>query len=246
MAWPVAVGLMAVAGNGCGGSDAAVPTVRLSAAASVGPALLVLEPVIEAELGVELQLNVAGSGTLARQVIDGAPADAVVLAHPDWMRALVDARRVGEGDRVALLGNTLVVVGRGGAITLDRLADVSRFPRLAIGDPNAVPAGRYARQALGAAGVWDMVKDRIIPAPDVRAALRYVQVGEVDAAIVYASDLGDSSDLSVLCAIDPAGHAPIVIEAAAVDGSAAGRRLVEWLRGDRAGEAFRGAGFLVP
>lgn len=247
--WPrLFLGVMLMIGpSGCGGGSPEVdpPTVRLSAAASLGPALEKLEPAIESALGIYLQLHLAGSGTLARQVLDGAPADAVLMAHPDWMAALVDAGRVEADEPIELLGNRLVVVGRGEAIELHEL-HAPRFARIAIGDPASVPAGHYAEQALRTAGAWDDVKHRLVTTADVRAALRYAQDGQVDAAIVYASDLAgqvNAADLSVLCAVDPSMHEPIVIVAGVVDRSASGRRLVRWLQSDAAGRVFTEAGF---
>ncbi|MEL7088276.1 MAG: molybdate ABC transporter substrate-binding protein, partial [Planctomycetota bacterium] len=194
---------------GCepGGPDA--PRVRVAAAASLGPVLETLGPQIERELGVGLELNLAGSGTLTRQVIEGAPADVVLLAHPDWMDTLVAAGRVAAADRVDLWGNTLVVVGRGGPIGLTDLADLAdarRFRRVAWGDPDSVPAGRYAEQALRAAGVWENLQRRRVTTGDVRAALAYAQAGEVDAAIVYATDVAsmEKGALKILHAVDPA------------------------------------------
>lgn len=249
-AWVGAVIVVVVVGlAGCGGASTGddLPTVRLAAAASLGPALEALEPAIESALGIDLQLHLAGSGTLARQVLDGAPTDAVLLAHPDWLAALVDAGRVEPDGRVGLLTNRLIVVGRGGPIGLEALRS-QRFTRIAIGDPASVPAGRYAEQALRAAEVWDDVRDRLVTAADVRAALRYAMDGQAEAAIVYASDVGDvggTADVAVLCEIDPASHEPIVITAGVIDRSAAGRRLVRWLQGDAAARAFADAGFAV-
>lgn len=233
---------------GCGQADRNPSILRVSAAASLGPVLETLSPQIEAELGVTLQLNLAGSGTLARQLLDGAPADVVILAHPDWIAPLIETGRIETSDVVELADNTLVVVGRGPAIQLDQLRE-SRFARIAMGDPDSVPAGRYAEQALRAAGVWDAIRPRLVTTADVRAALRYAQAGEVDAALVYRSDAAglamehQASALSVLCEVDPATHDPIVITAAVLKHSNQGQRLLEWLRGEASREAFTAAGF---
>lgn len=234
--------------SGCGEADADPRVLRVSAAASLGPVLETLRPQIEADLGVTLQLNLAGSGTLARQLLDGAPADVVILAHRDWMDPLIDAGRIEPDDVVELAGNTLVLVGRGPPIQLDQLGE-PRFVRIAIGDPASVPAGRYAEQAMRAAGVWDAVRPRLVTTADVRAALRYTQSGEVDAALVYRSDTvglpttRQTPTLSVLSEIDPAAHDRILITAGVVEGSNQGRRLLEWMRSEVSREAFTAAGF---
>lgn len=233
--------------GGCRPATPDSPRVRVSAAASLGPVLQALKPQIEADLGVRLELNLAGSGTLTRQITDGAPADAVLLAHPAWMEELVASGRVMADGRVDLLSNTLVVVGRGEPIGVQDLNDAKRFRRIAIGDPASVPAGRYAEQALRAAGVWDALRGRLVTTADVRAALAYAQAGEVDAAIVYATDVSNQVDspLTVLCVIDPATHDPAVVTAAAVDGAEAGQRVIAWLQRDTASAAFAAAGFGV-
>ena len=177
-------------------------------------------------------------------MLDGAPADAVILSHPDWMTPLIDAGRVEAGDVLPLAGNALVVVGRGPAIDLEQLAE-PRFGRIAIGDPDSVPAGLYAKQALIAAGVLDAVATKLVTTADVRAALRYAQTGEVEAAIIYATDAVELSTDggSVLCVVDPTTHDPIVISAGVVDASPAGLRLLEVLQGDASTQAFAEAGF---
>lgn len=252
-AW-IALGLLAGFSASCGPRShrEAHPDVRVSAAASLEPVLQTLAPTIQQELGLRLRLNAAGSGTLARQLKAGAAADAVLLAHPDWLAPLAEAGRV-RADRVTeLAGNALVVVGRGPPIRLEELA-AARFKKIALADPDAVPAGRYARQALRAAGVWDAVAPRVVPTADVRAALRYAQTHEVDAAVVYASDAAglapgqDPRALGVLCEVDPRLHDRIVVATAAVDGSEGGRRLIAWLRdSEPARRAFEAAGFGVP
>jgi len=251
--WPgmFLLGFIAVTG-GCEGADpSARAVVRVSAAASLGPVLEALVPQIEAALGVQVQLNLAGSGTLARQVLDGAPADVVVLAHPAWMKTLADAGLVDSAAVVTVARNTLVVVGqrvvgkKQGFATLEALAN-PRFSRTALGDPASVPAGRYAQQALQAVGVWSVLKDRLVTTADVRAAFNYAQLGQVDAAIVYASDVVVLQNLVVLHTIDPALHKPITYPAAAVGGSAAGQRVVDWLQNSAAREALIASGFEAP
>ena len=232
-------------GAGCGEGGGEPPRVRVSAAASLGPVLEAIRTDLEAELGVRLELNLAGSGTLTRQITAGAGVDAVLLAHPAWMEHLVAAGRVAPDDQRDLLSNSLVVVGRGEPIGLEALADGERFRRVALGDPASVPAGRYAEQALRAAGVWDALEGRRVTTADVRAALAYLVAGEVDAAVVYRSDTVHPADhaWSILHRIDPATHEPVVVVGGAVDRSDAGRRVIAWLQGETAVSAFRSAGF---
>lgn len=228
---------------GCGDRAGRPTTLRVLVAASLEPAMQAVRPTIEAELGVRLELSAAGSGTLTRQLESGVAADAVVLAHPRWMDRLVEKGRVDAADRVDLLTNALVVVGPAdrGSIALSGLTDAG-FARVAIGDPDSVPAGQYAKAALQASGLWEALEDRLVYAPDVRAALGYADAGQVDAALVYASDAVGARS-AVLCRVPAELHEPIVYPAAAVDGSPSGRALVALLDGEAARTVFAQHGF---
>ena len=122
----------------------------------------------------------------------------------------------------------------------------SAFPgRLALGDPDHVPAGQYARQALEALGWWPALKSRIAPAPDVRAALVYVERGECAAGLVYATDAAQSDRVITLATVPDSLHRPIVYPAAIVKGraSAQTRNLLAFFSSDTAASIFRKHGF---
>lgn len=247
--WGAGVGFLLVIASvlmtGCGRTAEQPATLRVLVAASLEPAMQALRPTIEDALGVDMQLSAAGSGTLTRQLEAGVSADAVVLAHPRWMDRLVERGRVEAEDRVDLLTNSLVVVGPADhePITLEGLAGPG-FARVAIGDPDSVPAGQYARQALVAAGLWDGLADRLVYASDVRAALGYAEAGQVDAALVYASDAVGARSV-VLCTVPAELYEPIVYPAAALDGSVRGRSLVTLLQGEAARGVFESLGLTV-
>lgn len=145
-------------------------------------------------------ISFAGSSALARQIEAGAPADLFISADEEWMDHVAKRGLVKPGTRAAFLFNNLVLVAPA-ASTL-RLAVAPRFPlaralgngRLAMADPDAVPAGRYGKQALTRLGVWSSVAGRVARAENVRAALALVGRGEAPLGVVYTTDaLADRS-----------------------------------------------------
>jgi molybdate transport system substrate-binding protein len=160
-------------------------------------------------------LSFAASSALARQVMAGAPADLFVSADEEWMDALARARLLRVNTRAALLTNRLVLVAP--AASRLRLAIAPRFPlaqalgtgRLAMADPDAVPAGRYGRDALTRLGVWPQLQTRITRSENVRAALALVARGEAPLGIVYATDALASSGVCVVGTFPASSHAPI-------------------------------------
>ena len=161
----------------------------LAAAQSVFAAASLSSALSELAIHYEgMRLSVASSSTLAKQIASGAPADIYFSANAEWMDYLQARQHIEQDTRVDLLGNALVVIAPKGepfAVRWARDFDfASAFAgRLALGDPDHVPAGQYARQALAALGWWPALKTRIAPAPDVRAALVYVERGECAAGL---------------------------------------------------------------
>jgi len=181
--------------------------------------------------------NFAGSNVLARQIRAGAPVDVFLPADEATMRSVSDLVE----QPVPLLSNQLVVVSN---LPLHVLADLLRCNRIALADPSAVPAGVYAREALQAAGLWTSLQPRVVPAENVRAALAAVEGGNVNAAIVYATDARMARHTRVAFAISPGPR--IVYPVAVVRGAPhreGGRRFVEFLRGAEAAAIFREYGF---
>ncbi|WP_338426496.1 molybdate ABC transporter substrate-binding protein [Sphingopyxis kveilinensis] len=160
-------------------------------------------------------LSFAASSALARQIIAGAPADLFISADASWMDAIAKAGRLRAGTRATLLGNRLVLIAP--ARSTGRLTPARGFPlaralgsgRLAIADPGAVPAGRYAKAALTHLGVWRSVAAKVAPAENVRAALALVERGAAPLGIVYATDARASKAVRVLGIFPAASHPPI-------------------------------------
>lgn len=153
--------------------------------------------------------------------------------------------RVGMKSRVDLLGNELVVVAPKGAdVSIDELLK-SASARLAIGDPAHVPAGMYAKQALESMDAWERVRDRVIPALDVRAALRLVERGEADFGVVYRTDARASTKVEVVTTIDDSLHEPIRYSIALLSDATAATEFFQFLQSPEARRIFEDAGFIV-
>jgi len=160
-------------------------------------------------------LSFAASSALARQIRSGAPADLFVSADEDWMDDVEKAGLLQRGTRADMAGNRLVLVAP--ARTPLRLRIARGMPiaralgdsRLAMANPDSVPAGKYGKAALTALGVWPSVANRLALGDNVRSALTLVERGEARLGIVYATDAGASKDVVVVGAFPAGSHAPI-------------------------------------
>ncbi len=163
--------------------------IHVSAAASMTDALKEIAAVYRQEYAdAALLLNFASSGALARQISAGAPVDLYISANPKWMEHLQQLGVIPPESERALVGNSLVFVGR--TARVESLSDLLRLDRVALGSPKSTPVGRYTEQALIQAGLYEKLQDerKIIQAKDVRQALIYADRGEVDGAFVYHTD----------------------------------------------------------
>lgn len=182
------------------------------AAASMQEALETIADSWAAEGHARPVLSFSSSPSVARQVAEGAPADVIITADAEWMDWLEERDLLRPGSRSVIAGNSLVVVRTRGAGDRN-LANLGNEP-IALGDPAAVPAGRYAKAALESLGLWEGLEDQVIPAENVRAALALVERGEVSLGIVYASDALASGRVEVTERLDPASHPAILYPAA--------------------------------
>jgi molybdate transport system substrate-binding protein len=235
------------------GGAAAAQDVTVFAAASLKNALDAIGAAWAEETGMEAVVSYAASSALAKQIEEGAPADVFVSADRAWMDYLAERGLMRKETEVELLGNRIVLVAPADSGVEAEvgpgfdLAGLVGDGRLAMANVEAVPAGRYGKQALVALGAWDGVADRVAQAENVRAALALVSTGEAPVGIVYATDAKADPGVRVVGTLPEGSHAPIVYPAAvtaAADGAAAGAYL-GFLQGAKARELFEAQGFTV-
>jgi molybdate transport system substrate-binding protein len=170
-------------------------------------------------------LSFAGSSALARQIKAGAPADLFLSADEEWMTDVERAGFVARGTRVDLAGNSLVLItpsAKPVRLRIGRAMPIARAlgeGRMAMANPDAVPAGKYGKAALSTLGVWPQVANRIARADNVRAALVLVQRGETPLGIVYATDARAIKGVTVVGTFPSNSHMPIRYPVARLSGS---------------------------
>ena len=213
----------------------------VSAAISLTDALTDIALAYRQTGGGDVRFNFAGSNVLARQIVNGAPADLFISADQAQMDYAVSRGAVAAP--LPLLRNRLAVVTPPGTSrSIPDVAALARARRIAIGDPTAVPAGVYARQYLQRVGLWHVVEPRLLPLANVRAALNAVEAGGADAGIVYESDAAASRRTELAFVIDGPEAPEIIYPAARVTSSTnqpAAARFLEFLQGAEAAGIFR-------
>jgi molybdate transport system substrate-binding protein len=208
-------------------ADAHGPSIVVFAASSLTDALQQLGEEFGRTSGIEVKLSFAASSTLARQIESGAPADVFFSADVDWMDYLEARKLIQTESRHDLLANRLVLIAPANSnVSLKiaphfALAQALGGGRLATGDPDSVPVGRYARAALTALGVWDSVADRLVRAENVRAALAFVDRGESPLGIVYKTDALVDKGVRTVDTFPDGTHAPITYPIALTVGAKA-------------------------
>lgn len=226
-------------------------TMLVFAAVSLTDALEEIGAAYTAETKQPLRFSFAASSTLARQIELGASAEVFVSADLQWMDYLQERALIDAASRHDVAGNRLVLIApRASEVELKikphfRIAEALGRGRLAIGDPDIVPAGRYARAALTALDVWEDVANRLVFADNVRTALAYVARGETPLGIVYRTDARVETRIRIVDTFPSDTHSTIVYPAAATTNARpAAREFVVFLVGQRAQEIFRRHGFL--
>ena len=228
------------------------PELLVSAAASLSDVFPETAKAWEESGGERLTFNFAASSALVSQIDAGAPVDVLVTADEETMGRLETKSLLLPGTRRPLLGNRLaVVVTNGSALVLKRAADLAGpgMKRLALGDPTAVPAGKYARAWLERQGVWNALAKRVVPTLNVRAALAAVAAGEAEAGVVYLTDVAASPKIALAFVVPDGEAPPIVYPAAVVAASkrpAAAKALLEFLGSPAARAIFDRFGFAPP
>ena len=232
----------------------AADTVTVFAAASLKNALDNAGKAFTSQTGVELRASYAASSALARQIESGAPADLFASADLDWMDYLAKKNLVRPDTRVNLLGNRLVLIApsdaKESAVAFTPEAFAAALGpdgRLATGEVNSVPIGKYAKVAFEKLGLWGSIQPRLAQSDNVRAALMLVSRGEAPLGVVYESDAKSDPTVKVV-GVFPAGSHPPVVYPFAVTADARGagaKRFLEYLRSPAAKPFFEAEGFRV-
>ncbi|HEY2469599.1 MAG TPA: molybdate ABC transporter substrate-binding protein [Terracidiphilus sp.] len=232
--------------NGCRAPQH--PVLTLSVAASLQDAITEVETEYRHEHGaVEFRNNFGSSGTLAREIEQGAPVDAFISAGVKPMDQLEAEGMLRPSTRMNFLRNSLVlIVPRGSKLQgFDQLLG-NHVRLIALGDPASVPAGQYGKQTLDSLHLYDRLKAKIVLGKDVRQVLTYVETGNADAGFVYVTDARVSNQVRVVALAPEESHDPIVYPLAEIKGShndEAVRAFVAFLKSATARAIFERHGF---
>jgi molybdate transport system substrate-binding protein len=227
--------------------------ITLFAAASTTNAFQEIGKLFANDAKCKFVASYASSSTLAKQIERGAPADVYVSANPKWMNHLAKRKAIEPATRFDLLGNRIVLIAPLDSpvkVTIKAgfaLAELLGDGRLAMGDPDHVPAGMYGKQALERLGVWRSVESKTARAKDVRAALALVERGEAPLGIVYSTDAAITNRVKVVGVFPEESHEAIVYPVAVVLGhdNALARKFLEFVKTAQARAVFEKFGFKV-
>ena len=231
---------------GCSGEE-----LVIFGAMSLTDALTEISQRFGAAQNVKVYCNFAGSSTLQRQIEKGAPADVFISASPKQIDALQQKGFLYEGSRQAILNNRLVLIAPlDSSLSMTDVGMLSQdsIRRIAIGEPNSVPAGIYGREALTHFGIWDAVHPKLIPSTDVRSTLAHVESGEVDVGVVYGTDAEISKKVEIIYDFPDSSHTPIVYPAAVLrntDRKALAQAFLAYLQTAEVAAIFEKYGFSV-
>jgi molybdate transport system substrate-binding protein len=234
-------------------AHAAEPELLVFAAASLTNVLEKLGPIYTQETGQPVKFSFAASSALARQLEAGASADVFASADLEWMDYVQARKLIDRATRRDLLGNRLVLIAPKDSAVALKIAPgfalakaLGPGGRLATGDPDYVPVGKYARSALTTLGVWSDVADRLVRADNVRTALAFVARGEAPLGIVYTTDAKIEPGVRVVDVFPEDTHLPITYPVAVVrDARPGADRFVKFLGGDTARAVFQEFGFIT-
>jgi len=227
----------------------------ISAAASLQDSLLAIQPVYEKEHpAIKLSFNFGASGTLQKQIEQGAPADVFISAGAKQMKTLVTEGLINSSDQSNLVSNDLVlVVPNDSKIKFDVNSCTellkAAFKNVAIGIPETVPAGLYAQETLKYLNIYDKLTPKLVQGKDVRQVLTYVETGNADAGFVYRTDAMTSKKVKVVLTIAQRAFEPIIYPEGVVKETkhvTEATDFYKYLQGSEAQAVFLKNGFKLP
>jgi molybdate transport system substrate-binding protein len=237
----------------CVAQSALAEQVTVYAAASLKESLDEIARQVQVQSGDKIIVSYAGSSALAKQIENGAPADIFISADLDWMDYLARCKLIQPASRTNLLSNQLVLIApQRGELSLKiapnfPLASKLGADKLAMANPDAVPAGKYGKASLEYFGVWKAVSPKVARTDNVRAALTLVARGEAPFGIVYRSDALAEKRVAIVDTF-PADSHPVIVYPAALtttSNKAAARSFLEYLQSDQARAVWKKYGFTM-
>ncbi|WP_217587631.1 molybdate ABC transporter substrate-binding protein [Lentibacillus saliphilus] len=223
--------------------------LTISVAASLADVMEDIKTDYEETHNVTLTFNLAGSGTLAQQIQQGAPADAFISANQNWMDTLEEEGLLVDDTRADITGNHLVLIKtQSSDLNYESFTDVSadEVDQVAVGNPESVPAGKYTEQALKSIDKWDALEGVIVLAKDVRQVLTYVETGNAEVGFVYESDALISDKVDILAKSEAGMHDPIIYPGAVIADSdfvEEATAFIEYMQSDEAQHKLAEYGF---
>ena len=232
-------------------------SITVFAAASMRNALDEVDAAFTKKTSIKVVASYAASSALAKQIAQGAPADAYISANVKWMDFLAGKKLVAAGTRVDLLGNSLVLIAPKDSkldhVKIEKGFDIAKLAgdgRIAVADTKAVPAGLYAKAALTSLGAWQAVEPKLAQAENVRATLAYVARGETPLGIVYSTDAKIEPKVKIIGTFPVGSHPAITYPVAALAASKTMqvKAYLDFLQTQAAKTIFEkyGFSFLVP
>lgn len=226
------------------------PTLTVSAAASLRNVMEeVQQDYAKLQPGVKIIYNFGASGALQQQIEQGANVDVFISAASRQMDALQSKNLLLADTRKNLLGNQVVLIVPKNANNISNFADLQsdRIIKIALGEPNSVPAGKYAQEVLIYLKIFDATKSKFIFAKDVRQVLSYVETENVDAGIVYATDAKLSKSVKIIATAPAKSHSPVVYPIAVIQSSkniTQAKSFTDFLSSEKANDIYKKYGFI--
>jgi len=250
--WVTAIAMLLVCSMPIMTQASDLEPVKVFSAASTTNAINDIGKMLEEKGTCKIVPSYASSSTLAKQIENGAPANVFISADEQWMNYLDGQKLIQPGSRFDLLGNKLVLIAPADSpinkVEIGPKFELSKLlgnGRLAAGDPDHVPAGKYAKAALEKLGIWGENEGKLARAADVRGALALVERGETPLGIVYSTDAAITHKVKVVGVFPEGSHPKIVYPAGLIPGkdSGAARKFIEFLKSPEAKAVFQKYGF---
>jgi molybdate transport system substrate-binding protein len=204
------------------GSSSTSSQITVSAAASLSDVMAAIQPLYtQQNPNVKLTYNFGSSGSLQQQIEQGAPVDVFISAAPKQMNNLEQKELLLPETRKNILTNSMVLVVPEGKENISSFEDLTQnnIQRIAIGEPESVPAGRYAKEVLSSLNLFKTLESKIIYAKNVRQVLNYVETGNIDAGIIYQTDAKISEKVDIVATAPTGSHSPIIYPVAVIKDS---------------------------